>query len=63
MSYDRQLDILVAILLTVLTFAGCIFYGAMPVKTSLLVSAGVFLAGLIFGRRIAEVVTSIFPGG
>ncbi len=60
MSYDRQLDIVVAILLTVLTFVGCIFYFAISAKASLLVSVGVFLAALVFGRRIAEVVTSFF---
>jgi hypothetical protein len=60
MSYDRQLDILVAILLTVLTLVGCIFYIGISAKASLLVSAGVFLAVLFFGRRIAEVVTSLF---
>ncbi len=60
MSYDRQLDILVAILLTVLTFVGCIFYGAISAKASLLVSVGVFLAALVFGGRIAEVVVTSF---
>jgi len=60
MSYDRQLDVLVAVLLTALTFVGCIFYFAISVKAGLLVSAGVFLAKLVFGRRIAEVVTSLF---
>jgi hypothetical protein len=60
MSYDRQLDVLVAILLTVLTFVGCVFYFAISPKASFLVSAGVFLAALVFGRRIAEVVTSLF---
>ena len=62
MSYDRQLDILVAILLTVLTFVGCIFYFVISAKASLLVSAGVFLAALVFGRRITQVVTSMFFG-
>jgi hypothetical protein len=62
MSYDRQLNVLVAILVTPLTFAGCTFFFVMPVKASLLVSAGVFLAAIIFGPRIAEVVTSVLPG-
>jgi hypothetical protein len=60
MSYDRQLDVLVAILLAPLTFVGCIFIGAIPPTASLIVSVGVFLATLIFGRRIAEVVASFF---
>ncbi len=59
MSWDRQLDILVAILLTLLTFVGCIFSFALSVKASLLVSLVVFLAALVFGRRITEVVTSL----
>jgi len=62
MSYHRQLDILVAILLAVLTFVGCIFYFAMPAKPSLLVSTAVLLAALVFGRRMVQGVTSFFPG-
>ena len=60
MSFDRQLDILMAILASVIAFVGFTFIGAIPVKISLLISACVLLAGLIFGRRVAEIVSSIF---
>ncbi len=62
MSFDRQLDVLVRVLLALIAFAGCILADVVSVEVSLLVSAGVFLATLIFGRRIAEVVTTIFGG-
>jgi hypothetical protein len=49
-----------AILATLITFVGCVFSGVLTVTQSLLIAAGVFLAGLVFGRRVAEIVTSIF---
>jgi hypothetical protein len=60
MSFDRQLDVLVAVLLAVVTFLGCIFSAVMSVRVSALVSVGVFLATLVFGRRIADVILDIF---
>jgi hypothetical protein len=54
MSFDRQLDIFVVVLVALLTFVGCVFSGALTVTSSLLIAAGVFLAGLLFGRRVAE---------
>jgi len=60
MSFDRQLDILMAILASVIAFIGCIFVGGIPLWISLLIFACVLLAGLIFGRRVAEIVSSIF---
>jgi hypothetical protein len=60
MSFDRQLDILMAILASVIAFVGCTLIGGIAVKISLLVSECVLLAGLIFGRRVAEIVSSIF---
>jgi hypothetical protein len=59
MSFDRQLDILMAVIATVIAFVGCIF-GGVPLEFSLLASACVLLAGFIFGRRVAEIVSSPF---
>jgi hypothetical protein len=60
MSFNRQLDNLVTILATLVTFVGCVFSGALTVTHSLLIAAGVLLAGLFFGRRIAEIVVTLF---
>jgi hypothetical protein len=60
MSFDRQLDILMAALAGMVTVMGCIFIGGLSMNLSLLISAGVFLAGLLFGRSIAEFVNNIF---
>ena len=49
-----------AILASVIAFVGCTLIGGIAVKISLLVSECVLLAGLIFGRRVAEIVSSIF---
>jgi len=59
MSFDRHLDILMAVIATVIAFVGCIV-GGVPLEFSLLASACVLLAGLIFGRRVAEIVSSLF---
>jgi hypothetical protein len=56
MGFYRQLDFLVIILATLLVFLGCILSGALPIKASLVVAAGVFVAGLFFGRRIVKVL-------
>jgi hypothetical protein len=56
MSFDRQVDLLVTILTTVVVFVGCTFYGALSVKVSLLIAAGVCLAGLVFGRGIRKIL-------
>ena len=56
MGFYRQLDVLVTTLTSVLVFASCTFLGGLPVRISLLIAAVVFLAGLRFGRRIAEVL-------
>jgi len=60
MGFDRQLDILMAILASLIVFVGCIFMCGISVKISLVISACVLLARLIFGRRVAEVVSEIF---
>ena len=49
-----------AVLAALIVFVGCVFSGALTVTQSLLIAAAVFLAGLVFGRRVAEIVTSIF---
>jgi hypothetical protein len=60
MGFNRQLDALMAVLAALIVFVGCVFSGALTVTQSLLIAAAVFLAGLVFGRRVAEIVTSIF---
>jgi uncharacterized membrane protein len=60
MGFNRQLDVLMAILAALIVFVGCILIIGIPVLISLLISACVLLAGLVFGRRVAEIVTSIF---
>jgi hypothetical protein len=62
MSFDRQLDILVAILVAFVAFVGCVFSGALTVASSLLIAAGVFLVGILFGRRVAEIALDLFHG-
>jgi len=56
MGFYRQLDMLVTVLTTVLVFAGCTFFIGLSVKTSLVIGAGVFLAGLCFGRAIVKIL-------
>ena len=54
MSFYRQLDFVVTVLTTLLVFAACTFLGGLSVTISVLIAAVVFLAGIRFGRRIAE---------
>jgi len=49
-----------AVLAAIVVFVGCILVIGIPIKISLLMWACVFPAGLVFGRRVAEIVTSIF---
>jgi hypothetical protein len=60
MSFDRQLDILVAVLVAFVAFVGCVFSGALTVASSLFIAAGVFLVGLLFGRRVATIALDLF---
>jgi hypothetical protein len=60
MSFDRQLDILVVVLVAFVTFVGCVFSGALTVTSSLLIAAGALFAGLLFGRRVAEIALDLF---
>ena len=60
MSFDRQLDVLVAVLATLVTFVGCLVSGALTVVSSSVIAAGVFLAGLFVGRRIVEITFHLF---
>jgi hypothetical protein len=62
MGFNRQLDIFVAILATVLTFLGCIFMD-VPVAISVLISLCVLAGGLMFGRRFAQTVNEFWAGG
>jgi hypothetical protein len=56
MGFYRQLDIVVTVLTTLLVFAACTFLGGLSVRISVLIAAVVLLAGLRYGRRIAEVL-------
>jgi uncharacterized membrane protein len=60
MGFNRQLDVLMAVLAAIVVFVGCILIIGIPVKISSIISTCVFLAGLVFGRRVAEIVSSIF---
>jgi len=60
MGFNRQLDALMAVLAALVVFVGCILLFGIPVKISLLLALAVLLAGLVFGRRVAEIVTSFF---
>ena len=60
MGFNRQLDVLMAILGALVVFVGCILVIGVPIKISLFIAACILLAGLVFGRRVAEIVTSIF---
>ena len=60
MSFDRQLDILMAVLASVLAFLGCIFLATLPLQVSLLVAIVVLVAGFFFGRRVADIVANLF---
>lgn len=58
-GFERQLDIFMAVVAALLAFVSCIFVIGISVKISLIISICVLLGGLIFGRRVAEIVTSI----
>jgi hypothetical protein len=60
MGFDRQLDLLVTILTTVVVFVCCTFYLALSVKISSVIAAGVCLAGLVFGRDIRKILDFFF---
>jgi hypothetical protein len=60
MTFDRQLDILVAVLAALLTFVGCIFSGALTFARSSVIAAVVFLAELLCGRRMVEITFHVF---
>jgi len=55
MDFYRQLDLLVTIVVTVIVFGYCIFYGN-SVTASLLIAAAVFLTGLLVGRRLTKLL-------
>ena len=59
MTFDRQLNILVAVLTGLLTFVACILSFGLPLWTSVLISSGALLAGIVFGRDISELVQSL----
>jgi len=41
---------------TLLVFTACALSGAVTIKASLLIAAGVFLVGIFIGRRIVRVL-------
>jgi hypothetical protein len=59
-SYERQLDLLVTTLVSIVVFVGCIFYGALPLSISICVAILVFLIGLVLGRRVADILHAFF---
>jgi len=60
MGFNRQLDALMAVVASFVVFVGCILMIGISIKISVLLSVCVLLAGLVFGRRVAEMVTKIF---
>jgi hypothetical protein len=60
MSFDRQLDILVAVLVAFVVFVACVFSGALTVASSLVIAASIFLVGLLFGRKVATIALDLF---
>jgi hypothetical protein len=60
MTFERQVDILVAILSALVAFVGCAFYLGFPISFDLLISAIIFLIGFFFGRVVWDIVSSIF---
>jgi hypothetical protein len=59
MSFDRQLDILISVLVAFVIFVGCVLSGAMTVTGSLQIAVSVLLAGLLFGREVAQFVLNL----
>jgi hypothetical protein len=49
MGFNRQLDVLMAVLAAIVVFVGCVLVIGIPAKISLIISACVFFAGLAFG--------------
>ena len=60
MGFDRQLDVLMAALAAVVVLVGCVFWIGISFKVSLLVSALVLFAGLIFGRAVSRFFLKAF---
>lgn len=60
MSYERQLDLVVTTLVTIVAFAGCVFYLALPLNISLVIALAIFAAGLVLGRGVARVLRVFF---
>ena len=60
MSYERQLDLVVTALVTVVVFVGCVFYCTLLFSVSLAIAGAVFVAGLVLGRDVAHVLHLFF---
>jgi hypothetical protein len=56
MTFDRQLDIFVAIVSAVIVFAGLTWFFGVPPNVSLLIAIVVLVLGLLFGRVAAAVI-------
>jgi hypothetical protein len=61
MSFDRQLDILVAILIAAVVFLTCVFLGDFPLAVSASVSGCVFVVGLLLGRGLMRAISYLLP--
>ena len=60
--YERQRDLVVCSMVAIVVLFGCLFYFALPLTISSTLATVVFVAGLVVGRRIANVLDAFFPG-
>ncbi len=59
MTFDRQLDLIVAFAASLQVFVGCIFYLAIPVSFAAIIAGVVLILGLLIGRDIIEIARAI----
>jgi hypothetical protein len=59
MGFNRQLEVFLAIVATLITFVACAFEIELSITASVLISLCVLLGGLIFGRSISEILLKI----
>jgi biotin transporter BioY len=59
MGFNRQLEVFLAIVATLITFMSCAIQLELSIMASVLISLCVLLAGLVFGRSISEILLKI----
>jgi len=59
MGFNRQLEVFLAIVATLITFVSCALELELSIIVSVLISLCVLLAGLVLGRRISEILLKI----